>query len=174
MPIVDIKDATITIQDGTTGTPLSVVVKIGEGTFTFSEKTNIEYVRNKGQLDTVREGDEVPVDVSFSANWEKYLGITSASSTAGFLPDVTIVDALKGEGGAAAWKSTDADTCAKYAVDIIIVIDANCVGGTTETYTFADFRLEDLGGDLKAGTFSISGKCNITAPSVIREIDVVP
>ena len=162
MAVIDIKNCTVTIQDGTTPTALSLTVKIGEGNLVYTLRRNIEYILDRGVIDAVREGDQVPVDVRLDAVWE-YIKGSSGSGTP------TIADALRQTGEASAWVSTDADACNPYAVDIILAnlpVPADC--GDRETITLADFRWEEQPFDLRAGTISITGKCNITAPTVVR------
>ena len=112
---IDLKDVTFKIKDGTTPTPNEVEIKIGEGTLTYTERQNMDYTLNRGTLDEVREGDEVPMDVKFEFTWE-YI---KANTTSGGTP--TIEDALKQIGNAVAWVSSDADTCRPYAVDLEIL-----------------------------------------------------
>lgn len=161
---IDLKLATMTINDGTTPTANSITVTIGTGNLTYTETKNIEYNLDRGQLSggTIREGDEVPVEVSFDFVWEY---ITSRSATG---QTATVDDALKQTGLAVAWVSSDSDVCQPYAVDLVVVYDPNCASGDTETITFPDFRFESLQHDLRAGTVSCSGKCNATAPTVVR------
>ncbi len=158
MAVIDLKNATITLQDGTDGTPLFIELKVGDGTLQYTEKRNLEYKKNRGALDSVRLGDEEPVEVKFDFNWEFLKGDG----------DTTIEDALKRRGGAAAWVSTDDDPCAPYTLDIIIEYIPPCSAVKKEIITLSDFRQEQLDHDPKAGTVSCSGKCNITEAAVTR------
>jgi len=161
---IDLKDATIFIIDGSTPTPNELEVKIGEGNLTYSEKKNIEYTLNRGLLDEVREGDEVPVEVSMDYVWD-YLRGSSASGAA-----PTVEEALKNIGNAAAWVSSDSDACRPYAVDIKVIYAPTPYScGDKETITLQDYRYESLDHDLRAGTVSTSGKCNVTQATVVRE-----
>ena len=155
---IDLKKCTITLSDGAT-TPVEVEVKVGEGNLTYTEARTIEYNLDRGSLTggTVREGDEVPVDVSMDFVWE-YLISNSGSS---------IVEMIKGDDSLT---STDSDTCQPYACDITILYEptpAAC--GDKETITLSDFRWESLDYDLSAGTISCTGKCNITEVTAVRE-----
>ena len=158
---IDLKYSTVIIRDGA-GTPNEIEITIGEGNLTWTEARTMEYVLDRGNLDEVREGDQVPVDVSFDFTWEYIKG----SSATGAPP--TVEEALKKIGNASSWVSSDTDACRPYAVDIIIVYDPACTTGDVETITLADFRWESIDHDLRGGTVSVSGKCNITVPSVIR------
>lgn len=160
MAIFDLKNAVITILDGTPTTPLNITAKIGEGNITFSEKRNIEYRLDRGLLDTTRLGDQVPMDVKIDANWI-FLKGDSADT-----PTTTIRDALTKTGGAAAWLTSGADACAPYAVDIKIVYTP--CAGKTETILLHEFRYESIDADAKAGTLSVSGKCNAQTPTLTR------
>lgn len=147
-------------NDPITILPHAIEVKIGDGNLTYSEKRNFKYVKNKGNLDTVREEDKEPVEIKMDATWE------FIKADSGDPP--TIEDALKKRGNASTWITSAADTCEPYAVDIIIVYDPPCSGEDDETITLSDFRYETFEHDLKAGTFSISGKCNVVEATVAR------
>jgi len=156
--VIDLKDVTFRIIDGTP-TPLFIDVKVGEGNFTYSEKRNVQYVLDRGNLDEVRLGDQVPMDVKFDFVWEY---ITGAS------PTPTVEDALKNVGQASAWISTDSDVCRPYCVDLQIWDVPNCATGDQELITFADFRWDSLDHDLKAGTVAVTGRCNSTTAVPVR------
>ena len=155
MPVIDLKETTIKIKDAGVN---EVEIKIGEGNLTYSEKRNIEYFKDRGNLDLVREGDEEPVDLSFDFVWE-WLRTNNAT--------VTVEEALKQTGAAAAWASTGG-TCEPYAVDLELIYNPTCGTTQSEKITFSEFRYEQLDHDLRAGTVSASGKCNETAPTVER------
>jgi len=154
---IDLKKCVLTIQDGT-GTPNTLNVSLGSGNLTWTERRNMDYILSQGALDTVREGDEVPIDVSFDFKWD-YVTATTVPSVA-----VTPYEALTNTGGASAWLSSDtADACAPYAVNLIFVhtpTPSTC--GDIETYTLSNFRYEEISFDASAGTVSCRGKCKIT------------
>lgn len=157
---VDLRDAALTITDGT---PNTVEVTIGEGNLTFSEKRNIDYKLDRGRIkdsdgnviDRVREGDEVPMEVSFDFVWDLV-------KTDG----VYIEDAIQGLNSASAWVSSDTDEeCQPYSVDLEFKIEPDC-GSEIRTYKFTHFRCESIDSDASAGTISCSGKCNEVHPTV--------
>lgn len=161
---IDLKNATITLSDGT-GTPITLEIKIGEGNLTFSEKRNIEYTLDRGILDEVREGDQVPMEVRLDFVWEYLTG----GATTGAIG--TPEDFIKRRGVYAANVSSDADTCRPYAIDIIVSYVPTCSGSVVlpnETITLPDFRYESLDHDLRAGTISVTGNCNVTQATVAR------
>jgi len=162
MAQIDLKQATVTIKDGGSN---SLEVRIGEGNLTYTEARNMEYNLNRGVLDEVREGDQIPVAVSFDFVWEYLKGPSSASGSGG---TPTIEDALKQRGGAADWVSSDADTCRPYSVDLVILYTPNCLTGDQEEIILQDFRWEQLNHDLSAGTVASSGNCNVTQAVITR------
>ena len=151
---IDLKHCTIRISDGAGA---YIDVKIGEGNLSYTERRTIEYTLNRGLLDEVREGDQVPMDVSLDAVWEYISGSAGSSG----IP--SIEDALKRRGAAASWISTDSDACRPFAVDVSILHRPRPAGcGDYEDIVLSDFRVEELSHDLRAGTISATGKCNIT------------
>lgn len=162
--VIDLKQCTFKIIDGA-GTPNEIEITIGEGNLTYSENKNIDYILDRGVLDEVREGDQVPMEVSFDFTWD-YITALAASGTP------TVEEALKKEGEASTWVSSDTgagNACRPYAVDIEVeYAPTPTTCGDKETITFPDFRYETLDHDIKAGTVSCSGKCNALAPSIVR------
>lgn len=140
--------------------PQELEVKIGEGNLTYSEKKARQYTLDRGRLDTVRNADEEPVDVSLDATWEWLRASTGDTPT--------IEDALKKRGEASAWTSSSSDPCEPYAVDIEIHYVPECGSEETEVILLEDFRYESLDHDLSAGTISVSGKCNVVEATVSR------
>jgi len=143
-----LKDATITLSDGASA---SLEVKVGEGNLSWSERRNLEYTRNRGALDTVRELDEEPLEIRFDFIWEWVFSTSGTSISA----------AIKGTAG---WTSTVDDACQPEAIDITIEM-TGCTTGVAETIVFSDFRYDSLDYDLRAGSVSCVGRCNIVTPS---------
>ena len=159
---INLKHAYLKMQDGAT-TPASLTFKIGDGNLTYSEKRTMEYELDRGNLDDVREGDDVPMDVAFDIMWEYVTGSGSTGQPG------TAEDFLKQLGAYAANVSTDADACRPYSVDIIIdYMPEPYSCGDKETITLADFRYESLDHDLSNGSISCSGRCNVTKATAVR------
>jgi len=135
-------------------------ITIGEGNLTYTEAKEYEYLKNRGVLDTVREGEDQPLDVSLEFAYEF---VTTGTSEA-----ITPVDAVKQINGAAEWVSASSDLCEPYCVDIEIDRSLSCGSTEDETTTLADFRYESLEYSLQDATISVSGKCNITDATVTR------
>jgi hypothetical protein len=108
----------------------------------------------------VKEGNEVPVEVSLEFVYEHV--------TTGTSEDITPVDAIKQVGSAVDWISSSTDQCEPYAVDLIVQHDVPCGTTQDETLTFSDFRWESLDFDLSAATISVSGKCNVSSVTAAR------
>lgn len=134
---------------------------MGKGNLTWDEKRNIEYVTNRGILNTVRLGDQVPVDVKMDADYEAITGT-------GVLTSFSVEDAFKNRGSASAWTTTSADPCEPYCVDLYFFNVPPCGSSQGETVILPEFRYEDINHDPKAGTISISGKCNVTQATATR------
>jgi len=140
--------------------PQALTISIGEGDLKYTETRNFKYDLDRGLLDTVRFGDEVPMDVNSSFTYEH---ITTGTSET-----ISPVDAIKQIGGAAEWVSSDSDECQPYAVDIEITHTPVCGSSEVEVTTFPDFRYEKVEPDFKNSLITISGKCAATEPIVSR------
>jgi len=159
---VNLKDAYIKLSDGASSAS-TLTIKIGEGNLTYSEKLTMEYTLDRGNLDDVREGDDVPMDVSLDFVWEYLIG-SGSTGAAG-----SVEDFLKRQNAYSGNTSTDLDACRPYAVDVVIEYMPNPYNcGDKETITLPDFRYEDLSHDLSAGSISCTGRCNAKAASVVR------
>ena len=161
---IDIKEARVVLRDGTTPTAVEYEVKLGEGNLTYSERRNVDYILDRGNLDDVRLGDQIPMEIRLDANWEY---ITGGSDTAAV---GTVEDFMKKRGVYAANVSTDTDSCRPYAIDIVILFEPNCttLPRSYEDITLADFRYETIDHDLRAGTLSFTGQCNATEAVPVR------
>jgi hypothetical protein len=135
-------------------------IKIGDGNITYTEASEYEYDLDRDILDTVREGAQVPIDVSIDFVYEF---ITTGTSE-----EISVMDALKKKGGAAEWRSSSADPCEPYAIDIEIVYTPLCTTSEIETTVFPEFRSESREVDFSEATISVSGRCNVVEPIITR------
>lgn len=150
-----VDDATITFQSN------EVEVKIGDGNITYTENKEYTYELDRGVLDTVREGDDQPMDVTIDFVYEFV--------TTGTSEDITVVDALKAKNGAAEFVSSSADPCEPYCVDIQVLHDPGACGGAQdETTLFPGFRYDSLEFNFDDATISATGRCNATEPTITR------
>lgn len=164
MAQIDLRNSTITIWDGGEN---HIAVKIGEGNLSYSEKRNIEHVKRRGLLTTVREGDEEQLELELAFVWEY---ITSVGSS----DPPTVEDALKRKGPAAAWASTSPDPKAPYCVNLQVDYQPPCIGEAAwETIVFPEFHYSDLHHSLKDATVDLKGTCNRVMASPTRVTPVV-
>jgi len=140
--------------------PQQLEIKIGEGNLTYTEHKEYEYLLDRGDLDAVREGNEVPLDVRIECVYEH---ITTGTSET-----ISPMDALKQKGAASEWVSSASDQCEPYAVDVEVEHNVPCGTNQDETTLFPDFRHETAEVNFKDATISITGKCNATEPIVSR------
>jgi len=140
--------------------PQQIEIKVGDGNVTYTENRTYEYMLDRGDLDTVREGDQVPLDVRLECTYEH---ITTGTSE-----EISPLDALKGIGGASGWVTSSSDQCEPYAIDIKIEHDPPCGVVQTEITLFPDFRADSKEVNLKDATISLTGKCNVIEPAVSR------
>ena len=70
---------------------------------------------------------------------------------------------LEREGAGSSLTTTGA-ACDPFAIDIHVEVDRDCGTTQDEIMKFKQFRFEEIGGDFRAGTLSISGKCNKVKP----------
>jgi len=147
-------------DDVVTFLPQQIEIKIGDGNITYTENRTYEYMLDRGDLDTVREGDQVPLDVRLECTYEH---ITTGTSET-----ITPLDALKGIGAASGWVSSSTDPCEPYAIDIEVEHDPPCGTVQTETTLFPDFRADSKEANFQDATISLTGKCNVIEPVVTR------
>lgn len=133
----------------------AVRVTVGDGELSYDEKRPLEYELDRGELDDVTEADQEPMDVSMNFRWDEIASIPGATTP-------TIEEALKQEGPAATWESSDPENCRIYAVDIIVEHVPRCADGYTEIVTLPDFRYEDLPHNYNDGSIACTGRCNVT------------
>ncbi len=151
-----IDNDTITFQ------PIEVEVKIGDGNLTYTENIEYEYELDRGLLDSVKKGDDQPMDVTIDFVYE----FVSTGTTEAITP----VDALKGIRGASEFTSASSDACEPYAVDLEVEHNPGvCLAGVEKEITlFPDFRHDTLEFDLDEATISATGRCNAEEPVITR------
>lgn len=142
--------------------PRFLDIKVGEGQITWSEKKPREYKMDRGRLDQVRNGDEVPMDVSIQLMYEELLSYSTNPPT----PE----DVLKQRSNASSWVSADlTDPCAPYAITVSLMhVPPGCTSIRKEKVELKKFRYEELNHDPKQGQISCTGKCNVTEATVTR------
>ena len=144
--------------------PQRITIKIGEGDLSWTESRELLYDLDRDLLDTVRLGQEQPVEVDLAFIFDY---VTTESGQA-----VTPVDALKRIGEATEWVSSAADLCEPYAVDIYVIHCVPCGTDEDQDFTFTDFRYESLEYSIQDASIAVSGRCNISSvPTTRSDID---
>jgi hypothetical protein len=134
--------------------PQRVTVKIGEGDMSWTESKEYIYDRDRDLLDTVREGQEQPVEVELAFIFDY---VTTESGQA-----ITPVDALKRTGEATEWVSSSSDQCEPYAVDLYVLHAVPCGTDEDQDFLFQDFRYESLEYSIQDAAIAVSGRCNVS------------
>lgn len=147
-------DAVLTFQ------AQQVEVKMGDGDFKWGENSQYKYLLDRGHLDSVITGDDVPLDITMGGTFEH---VKSKSGET-----ITPVEALKGIDAASEWVSSSSDACEPFAVDVVVVNTPPCGSVGATTYRFPDFRSEKRDYDIKASTLAFAGKCNAVEPIITR------
>jgi hypothetical protein len=142
--------------------PQQLEIKIGDGDLKYSEKNQFHYDLDRGLLDVVRDGDDVPMAVDLNFTW-----VYTKSGTG---EAISPIEAIKGIGAASEWVSSCPDLCQPYSVDLQVVYTPPCATVQPETYVFPMFRSEDRDYDWKNANVAIKGKCNVTAPVITRGV----
>lgn len=135
-------------------------MKIGQGNLTYTEKRNIDDVKSRGKLDTNREGEDEPMEVSFSFVWEFLKSQTPEP--------VTVEEALKQTGAASGWVSASSDPLAPYCVNLEIVHTPVCPDVYVETILLPLFNQTQLAASLSDATVACNGKCNAKQATITR------
>lgn len=149
------------------GTPLfsQHTLHIGNGNLTYEEKRQMVYIKDKGILSGVRQGEDEPIDVKFDFNW---VFLVSAS---GDVELPSIEEIIKGTGAAVGVVTTTGnDPCEPYCIDILIKNIVNCGTTYNEWITLKEFRWETLNHDPKNGQVACSGKCKTVSPIILRTL----
>lgn len=147
-------------DDVITFAPQQIEIKIGSGDLTYTEKNDFTYELDRGELDTVRENDDQPMEISIDLVYEH---ITTGTSET-----ISPMDALKQIGGASGWFSASTDQCEPYSIDMVLLQEAPCGTSENETTVFPEFRSESRAISLRDATIKVTGKCNAVEPTVTR------
>lgn len=165
-------------------------IEFGDGDFQWTVAKQFEYNLDRGRLDSVRLGDEVPMDISFEGKFNYIKNPSTITATApptiyealmnphiyaAFPSEVpTSDDTISGYVmGAQNWLSAseDVDPCGPWSVNLWVENTPLCSTGQVEAnelILFKYFRAESCQFSLKNGTISVSGKSNVSYPVAIR------
>ncbi|MCI0559255.1 MAG: hypothetical protein MN733_12230 [Nitrososphaera sp.] len=134
--------------------PQQIEIAIGDGDLTWTENRELIYDLDRDLLDTVRLGEDQPLEIELAFTFEF---VTTQSGKT-----VTPVDALKRIGEATEWVSSSADLCEPYCVDIYVRHCIPCGTDQDQDFLFQDFRYESLEYSIQDASISVSGRCNVT------------
>ena len=140
--------------------PQRITIAIGEGDLSWTEAREMIYDMDRDLLDTVRQGQDQPLEIDLAFTFEY---VTTESGQA-----ITPVDALKRIGEATEWVSSSSDLCEPYAVDIFVVHCVPCGTDEDQDFTFSDFRYEALDYSIQDASIAVSGRCNVTDATTTR------
>lgn len=140
--------------------PQQLEIKIGEGDMSWSETREMIYDLDRDRLDTVREGQDQPLEVDLNFTFEY---VTTQSGK-----PVTPIDALKKIGEASEWVSSSADLCEPYAVDLYVVHCIPCGTDHSQDFLLSDFRWENLDYSIQDAAIAVTGRCNVTEITTTR------
>ena len=134
--------------------PQKLTIKIGDGDLSWNETRDIIYDLDRDLLDGVRLGAQQPLTIDLAFVFEY---ITTESGKV-----ITPIDAIKRQGEASEWVSTDSDLCNPYAVDILVEHDIPCGTDLDQDFLFQDFRYDDLNYSIQDASVTVAGSCNVT------------
>jgi hypothetical protein len=159
---IDLKNCNLYILDATGSN--YIVVRIGEGTLTYSTKRDVQQRKSRGNLWQIREGEEQVTEVSFQFIWDS---ITSSGDE-----PPTVEEALYGL--APGWTSASAgiDPNGPFTTNLQLVNQVPCYGIAggfiTETFNFPIFSHESFDQSVKDSTVDCKGFSNRTKPIIVR------
>lgn len=135
-PVKNLRDGTLIIaDDGGTGGSDKVTVVLDAGDLTWTEANPVDMISDRGTLSHARQGNDVPVEGSFSIQYQDHLDTNSAT--------ITPYEALTQQGGAAGWGSDASNGGDAYAV-ILEFTMTDPAGGSDEVVTFAEVYVESI------------------------------
>jgi archaellum component FlaF (FlaF/FlaG flagellin family) len=134
--------------------PQRLQIAIGDGDLNWTEGREMIYDLDRDVLDTVRQGQDQPLEVDLAFTFEY---VTTESGQA-----ITPVDAIKRIGEATEWVSSSSDLCEPYSVDLYVLDCVPCGTDEDQDFLFPDFRYESLEYSIRDASIAVSGRCNVT------------
>lgn len=147
------RDGKITLKDGTSPTPISLVVDYEEGNFSFEQtKADRTIIRDRGTIKSVRKGDDQPLTGSFTIYMRQFTSATAGS----------VLDFINKTGSYSANVSSSSTVSTdEYAVNIEFEVDGDAVGDddgdTTATFDTCICTASFAEGD--PNTITVSFEC---------------
>ena len=159
----NLRDGMIKIQDS--GASNEVMLVLDSGDLNFTENPNpVINVLDRGDLSHMRQGDEVPVTLSFSVKFTEFMSQGSNP--------VTLREALLMVEAASAWTSSNDDGGDVDTIDIEFLILSPTSGDQNELLTFTKVHgtLEFAEGD-EFNTLSFEGEAFMVSPTIEKTSD---
>ena len=155
------RDGELVVNDGTPTTPLSLTLVLDLGNLTWTETEESAEILDRGRISggQVRDGNDVPVELSFGIHVNQLIGFTEDPLDAKFLYEM-----VNNIGGG--FVST-LPAGQKFALEYVFTIDGPNAGIGTEIITFGyvyKATLEFAEGDSNQLTFN--GKDWETRPDI--------
>ena len=149
------------------GDPSSIVhagFKFSDGDFTYSAKKDYEFIPDRGQLATgsVRQNDEVPMDINFQGEYQTLFGEDGTPSP---------YEILAGDEDCFGWAGLGNNQCEPYATWLFLVNDPLIrlpACGEGEGLLFKNFFCNGPEIAIKAGSASFTGRCKATKPEKVE------
>lgn len=161
----------LSLLDGQ-ATPNSLAIDIDDGNLSFDENTPVVTVKNRGALDHLSKGEEMPVTLSFTVKFSQYGNRTSPSIVAvgagGAVTGFSARGFMKNAGALLTTRSGRNDV---FSCKLVFLIDNPALSGdANETLTFDNFVLTNTkfaeGAD--TDTLVFTGTALITTPASVR------
>jgi hypothetical protein len=193
---IDMKNVMMFLKSATAletaANPASLVwmaVQFGEGNLTWTiNDAPPEYMPDRGLLDDVRSGDQVPLDLSFEGKYSRIIrpsGDPEPYSIAEMVKGYEFQDnddhgTMQLAGIREPWLVFDANStqiaCPPYACEVEVHnnpklqcgLDSGILG---EAQLFRYFRADSVAVDTRAGQISVTGKAHILIPMIRRAVN---
>lgn len=175
-----------------------MALKFGEGNFTWTMNSAVEYVLDRGAIDDVRLGDQAPCDISFEGVYSEILRSDSPASPVLDGP-ITIAEICKGINYAdepvgdighgqsilygfrepwlafAGVEDPVLTSCPPYGFAVELHNNPKLLCGPDaaimgEAIMFRYVRADSVAVDTRAGQISVTAKANVLQPMVRRPI----
>jgi len=161
----NLRDGQLVVSDGT-GTPETLTLALDNGDLSWSEPENDVQILDRGVLDHVRDGDEAPIELSFSAMWTNLVNATEAGGSAGSANQ--LYEMINDSGGSTYASVGSAGH--KYQLKYAFTVTDPSTSSNTELIAFNKVykqSLECSEGD-DANTISFSGIDFETSPTITQ------
>ena len=158
-PVKNLRDGSLAVSDdGGPGGGDTITVVLDAGDLTWTEANPVDMISDRGTLSHARQGNDVPVEGSFSIQYEDHLDTNSAT--------IAPYEAMTQQGGAAGWGTDASNGGDAYAV-ILTFTMTDPAGGSSEVVTFTEAYVESIvfAEGTPSNTLTVSFRALETRPS---------